>query len=391
MNSIEKLQKLCVITSGIRLWTGETVLKPEDIHLGQGGSLPPAQLASLGRLAIVPKQTMGKIITARNSFNYLMEKNAVPFLGGYAISVDQYKAIQPELDAAITALQTAINDFVSGYDAALEQWKADNPTYAASIARDALTAEQVRGRFGASYTVTRVMPLGDEESPEVAKAVEGIYGKLVREISLNAKNRLKNYRAKAEKSFMQSVKDTLRSFKTKLHSLSFINPKLGNFIAAIDKIIAGLPDQGKITGDDYIKLLSFFQLMANQTMIFELFDGSLDLDGYLAQAVADYKAATSPDPIGTSLNASAVSQTGDLHHVEDAEPKIAAVAFSNEDASGADFFNEEAAPADAPASVAAEAVNPAETVAVVPSAKPETAVPKKQDEVEPEPLENWWF
>jgi hypothetical protein len=401
MKSLEKLEKLAVITSGIRLWTGETTLKPEDFHLGEGGSLPDEQVASLGRLSIIDKQAMTKIEKGKNAFNYLMERNAVPFLGGYAVSIEQFRSIKPDLDAAVASIRDAIDDFVNNYDRVLTEWKEKNPLYAASIERDALTANQVRSRFDAFYTVTKVAPLDAEEEAQVAQAVEGLYGKLVHEINLNAKQQLKKYLDKKDQKFRQSVKDVLASLKQKLYSLSFINPRLTTFIDSVDKIIAALPLKGRIEGAHYFLVIAFFQLMSDKEQLYELLDGKVQLDAFIQNVISMHQ----PSPVVSSLTA--VSQ--DHNHVEDS-----AVTVSKDDQMAL-FFDEEPVSANAPAetSVSAEADVQTETAAseipaasipmvvnvmeedeeapaeAVEGVKPEPA--QEEPEAEPEPLENWWF
>ena len=68
LTSLDKLQRIAVITPQFRIWTGETVLKATDFIIGEGGELPDSEFASLGRKALIDKQHLNVFRNLRDNF-----------------------------------------------------------------------------------------------------------------------------------------------------------------------------------------------------------------------------------------------------------------------------------------------------------------------------------
>ena len=97
LTSLDKLQRIAVITPQFRIWTGETVLKATDFIIGEGGELPDSEFASLGRKALIDKQHLNVFRNLRDNFRKECGSIGLPFLGGFAVELSKLDELKPML------------------------------------------------------------------------------------------------------------------------------------------------------------------------------------------------------------------------------------------------------------------------------------------------------
>lgn len=284
----QKLERLAVIILNFRIWTGETILKEEDIRLGKGGELPPKTLASLGRKALINKERLTPFHTIRQRARRLIESRGVPFLGGYALDTACFKEIKPELDGLVGEFKFEIQKLVGEYDREIESWIRENPEYATSIKRDQLTAQAVEGRFHAGFTVNRVVPIDGEEQC-LEEEVDGLYGTLISKINIEAKAYLKNSLAGVN-SLTQRVRGTINSINEKLRSLAFLDLRIAKLQQLIESELAILPPSGTIAGNDFWRIYALMSILADKNTVEEVVSNQTPLDVIAA------KLSGSPQP-----------------------------------------------------------------------------------------------
>lgn len=284
----QKLERLAVIILNFRIWTGETILKEEDIRLGKGGELPPKTLASLGRKALINKERLTPFHTIRQRARRLIESRGVPFLGRYALDTACFKEIKPELDGLVDEFKFEIQKLVGEYDREIESWIRENPEYATSIKRDQLTAQAVEGRFHAGFTVNRVVPIDGEEQC-LEEEVDGLYGTLISKINIEAKAYLKNSLAGVN-SLTQRVRGTINSINEKLRSLAFLDSRISKLQQLIECELAILPPSGTIAGNDFWRIYALMSILADKNMVEKVVSNQTPLDVIAA------KLSGSPQP-----------------------------------------------------------------------------------------------
>ena len=110
LTSLDKLQRIAVITPQFRIWTGETVLKATDFIIGEGGELPDSEFASLGRKALIDKQHLNVFRNLRDNFRKECGSIGLPFLGGFAIELSKLDELKPLLDDYVQQFKTEIDN-----------------------------------------------------------------------------------------------------------------------------------------------------------------------------------------------------------------------------------------------------------------------------------------
>jgi len=281
LSNKEKLERLAVVILNFRIWTGETVLKEEDIKLGKGGELPPKNLASLGRKSLINKERLAAFHVLRQRARRLIEQRGVPFLGGYALDVSKFKEIRPELDGLVNEFKSEISKLVAEYDQEIESWIQKNPEYAISIKRDRLTAQAVEGRFHAGFTVNRVVPIDGEEQC-LEEEVNGLYGTLISKINIEAKSYMK-YALAGVDSLTQRVRGTITTIRDKLKSLAFLDGRVVKLQQLIDSELSMLPPSGMITGNDFWRIYALMSILADKDRVEEVVSNQTTIDAIAAK------------------------------------------------------------------------------------------------------------
>jgi hypothetical protein len=232
------------------------------------------------------------------AFKYLLRKYGVRFLGGFAMPLDLFKEIKPELDSAIKRIEDAVDLFVFNYDSEQRKWQDKNPKYAAAIARKALTKEQARERYSAGYTVTRVCPIDDDSAKaELESQVNGLYGEIIAGINKKARESLQKYQEDNEISSM--CKNTFTSMIERLRPLAFLDNRINVLIQHIGNVLAALPKKGKVIGGNYFLVISTMQTLSKRESVENLIEGKINLGAMAANSALMAQSSSRPVQVQT--------------------------------------------------------------------------------------------
>lgn len=272
LTNAQKLEKICVVTPQITIWTGETVLRDWDINLGEGGELPPKEFAKLGNKALINKERLKVFRNIRENFKRALSLKGVPFLGGYAIEVSQFASMKENLDSMIANFQAELENLCRNYDAVVDEWIQMNPKYATSIQQAKLPVEKVRGRFSASYAVNKVLPLDGEEET-LLQQVGGLHSVLMHEIRKEASEYLRKS-LMGNNKISQKARSVLKRITTKLDALAFLNPNVVTLSGILKTIDLTLPKKGYLEGEDFFKMYSLMSILSSQELTEKISQGS---------------------------------------------------------------------------------------------------------------------
>ncbi len=278
----QKIDRIAVVTPNFRIWSGESVLRESDIKLGQGGSIPPKEVAKLGRKALIDKMELLPFKQIKDRFVRLIHARGIAFLGGYAMDVDAYKCIKSDLDHYVEQFKAEVDNLCQNLDQLTDDWIAKNPDYADSIRADKKSSVQVRECFRAGFTVNRIQPLDDEEDrAALEKAVDGLYEKLMGEIAHDAKEYLtRSLTGNVE--ITQKARTVLNRIRSKLRSLKFLNPKISVLVELLGRVDAVLPQKGMLRDTAFLNMYSVMSTLSDPTTIEDVVEGKLSIVGLMA-------------------------------------------------------------------------------------------------------------
>lgn len=293
LTSLDKLQRIAVITPQFRIWTGETVLKATDFIIGEGGELPDSEFASLGRKALIDKQHLNVFRNLRDNFRKECGSIGLPFLGGFAVELSKLDELKPMLDDYVQQFKTEIDNLCANVERYFEDWREKNPKYAQNLLTDKKSVEDVRSRFKAGYVVNKVTPLeGETESLE--REVEGLYGVLLEGIREEAAKYLSTSITGSEE-VTQKAKAVIFRMMKKLQSLEFLNPEIRLLRRMIHSEAKLLPSKGKLRGSDYWRLFGLMTILSSQKLTEDIISGKSNISSLVGSYIPESAQSNQPE------------------------------------------------------------------------------------------------
>lgn len=250
-------------TPWVTSYTGSKKLTPEDIGI-KVSDLPPQDLASLGAMHTCDPKKLQPFESARNAQALACLEFGTRCLGGFAVPRDKAEACAQKLDAITEQFYEYKATFLSGFVLDREQW-ISLPAFAkwTDRIRERLhSAAYVDDRIQCGYEVFTIGSMSDlsddpaNPSPLAAgalRAANAIGMGALDEIAVLAK-------ALVRDSFMddgiqktevtQKILRPFRRMQDKLLALSFADPRLKDVGNYVSKVLASLPKQGKMSGQE---------------------------------------------------------------------------------------------------------------------------------------------
>ena len=271
------LKQLTAIRLDVAIWTARKKLSAADFG---SSDLPPEKLASLGSKRVCNPDDLRIFAALKARAVSLLERTGVRFLGGWAIPEAKTSAVVQELSRIGTAFEDAKASFLSRYDEAIRQWIAENPGWESLIAGSTVGVDTVRSRLGFGWQVFQVSPPRGKGKATVSNAlaneVGGLAGTLFDEIAKSATETWrKSYEGKTEVS--QKALSPLRTLRTKLTGLSFIEPRVMPVADLIQTALITMPAKGSIGGMPLYALHGVFGLLRDPVALVS--HGQRILDG----------------------------------------------------------------------------------------------------------------
>lgn len=283
-----KSEKLCVVIVDFRQWSGTTVLRETDFHLGEEGRLPPKEvIKQLGQKNILDPKLLERFNTIKaRAVRYLQEKG-VNFLGGYAVPLELASEVLARLDGYVHEYETAKADFINRYDAMVEDWIRQNPSFAHELLAAKKSRAEVDSKIYARYSVVRIQPIEEESQIERFNAdVDGLSERLLQMVAQTA-GKLSLGTLKGSKTTPIRPVPTLRKISSKLKGLSFLDAGINPIVDMIEALLAKVPADGRIAGPLFWETQAVVSVLADVERMKAIADGRLSLELWRENFVPD--------------------------------------------------------------------------------------------------------
>ena len=260
--------RLAIVVLNFRQWTGETVLNKEDFQLGQGGKLPPEQVAHLGSKRICNPEDLRIFASIKQRAVRLLESYGVPYLGGWAIPLEKSQEVLLTLDKYVKEYEVAKASFLQHYDQAVNDWIAQNPEFGSEILRSIKTKSHVESRIRSGYSVFKVQALNGKSSTFDA-AEAGLGETLLAEVAKTARELYKRSFAGKDQVTARAV-DPIRRIRARLAGLAFVDGGILPVINTIDSTLQSISKSGPYKGSDFYQLNSIVLVLCNEDRMRDL-------------------------------------------------------------------------------------------------------------------------
>lgn len=253
MKEITTLQKIICVTLDVHLWSGRAKLRASDIKMGDGGELPPDDLASLGSKKIVNPENIAKFEALKKEAERECSRVGIKFLGGFAIPDDKGKELAATLDEIGCRFAQEKQLLLDNYDTHIAEWVASHHGWESTIEGATLNRHEVDHKLQYGWQAFRITNAGEADAPDdvlnkgLATTAKGLSGQLYFEIT-QAAGQVMEKSLLGRDRLTQKIKSPFRALRSKLHGLSFIDKRVKPLVATIDHVLEQLPAAGPIEG-----------------------------------------------------------------------------------------------------------------------------------------------
>ena len=274
-NPVSVLDKLSVVTIHNTIWSGARRMRPEDIRLGDGGQMPPEDVATLGSKKICDPKSLNVFRALDSRMEAACFAVGARFLKGFAIPDTALTDLTVDLDGYVAEFEREKQAFLHKYDEDVEKWIAAHKDCEDVIRRSILPATEVERRLTAGYAVFRIgyAPVIQTEAV-LDNKVGGICDTLYREVETEARDVLQSaYSGNVTRRILYPITRLLQ----KLDGLSFLDAGIGRLVGALRPTLAGLQgiEGRRFTASEVTQVLSIVNLLTS-TAAMKKIAGGLD-------------------------------------------------------------------------------------------------------------------
>ena len=276
-NSIVPAEKLVIVSSRIRIWSGTIkVSREEDLPEIQG-QMPPKEIMSDGRKTLIKPIHFAGMENVRKRIDRSLKDEGFPYVGvGTAISRAKAEAFTKDLTGYEQDFQVALDDLCSHLPDFYQEMIDDaGPSWAEFLSQSRLTEDQVRRRCKFGMAIYRMA------APDVDDAM-GLYGATMDEAlpSMLASVRKDAYkildRVRGKTKMLQSQRQAVVKLVDKLKAFAFLDPRVGPTATGLRSVLDRLPQAKTLGEGDAAITVSVLQQLTHPRDILEHGTGVVD-------------------------------------------------------------------------------------------------------------------
>lgn len=264
-NQLETLERVDLVSIDCSIWSGRKRLRSDDIKLGAGGKLPPAQVASLGSKRIIDPEDLSVFHALKKRAERTCEAIGVRFLGGYAVPREKTEAVSQTLGEIAKSFTKEKEEFLQRYDGAVEAWVKQYPDFERQLRKELTPLEQVRTRIGFEYALYRVAGTATATG-HLGDQVGRLGSQLLREIAVEARELYEQSFAGSAGSDRKASRKSLgpiRRMREKLAGLGFLDSAVAPMVKTIDALFAAVPKTGPLEDALYDQALAIVLILSD--------------------------------------------------------------------------------------------------------------------------------
>lgn len=268
------LSGLVLVCPQIDIWGGTVSFDPRSqLSVTAREELPPQQLASNGRLHLIPTGShrnggpaspLATLTSKRKAVARRIRNTGFPFLGGMAIPQNIADEVLKDLALIEGEFQTAVDDFLLELPELFAQRQKEYPMWAEVLKKHQPEPTSLRDRF--RFHV-HMYAIGVPGSPEAAAHCQTTALKalpaLLAEIAIGAAEMLEKSFSNRTVEVTQKAVNPVRQLIAKLDAFSFVDPQVAPLVAVLNDHMRTIPRNGPLNAEQEKQLVVGLTMMAN--------------------------------------------------------------------------------------------------------------------------------
>lgn len=271
MSTNAVLPGLTMIKPLIELWSGTTQFDHRQVVSASArGELPPHELASNGRLSLVPPRTaLTSLLTVRKAVERLLRDKGFQLLGAFAVATDDLPEVMKELKELEVKFGLLVDELVASRTALYAQQQDAFPKWAALLKANEASEATIRSRCVFDVAVFEIAaPKEQTAADRLTKAAGNAYPALLESIAKDAEQRLDAVLKLGEVN--QRSVNPVRELIDKLDTFSFMDGSVAPLVAALRGQMGLLPHNGKLSISELGIFVSVLQTLTDPSRLLTL-------------------------------------------------------------------------------------------------------------------------
>lgn len=306
MSTTTVLPGLTIVRPLIEVWSGTVKFDHRQVVSDAARlELPPSELASDGRLSLVPARTaLTRLLSTRKSVERLLKDKGFQLLGGYAVATSDLTEVMAELAGLEQHFNLLVDDLVDNRALLYAEQQTKFPKWASLLKANEASEATIRARCVFDVAVFEVAaPQEQSAATRLTKAASNAYPALLDTIAADAEARLEAVLKIAEVN--QRSVNPVRELVDKLDTFSFIDSSVGPLVSALRSQMALLPANGKLTIAEMGTFVSVLQTLADPSRLLQF--GKKAITATSSQPLLDLRPAD-PMPVEVIPVVEAIAQ-----------------------------------------------------------------------------------
>lgn len=270
MSTTTVLPGLTIVRPLIEVWSGTVKFDHRQVVSDAARSeLPPSELASDGRLSLVPGRTaLTKLLSTRKGVERLLKSKGFQLLGGYAVATSDLPEVMAELANLEQQFNVLVDDLVINRVDLYAEQQTKFPKWADLLKANEASEATIRARCVFDVAVFEVSaPQEASAATRLTKAASNAYPALLETIAAEAEDRLEAV-VKLPDVNQRSV-NPVRELIDKLDTFSFIDASVAPLVSALRGQMALLPHNGKLSMSEMGTFVSILQTLADPSRLLQ--------------------------------------------------------------------------------------------------------------------------
>lgn len=247
---------------------GGVKLQAQDITLGDGGKLPPDQVARLGTKLVIDPSELAVFGTLVKRAERVLLAQGLRFMGGYAVPNEYIDSVLVELRKVEVDFRDALRDLTNRYNDIVNDWIGKNSEFADAIRRSVLPVDEVEARCHFRFRVYGItVPEGVDASATAASEVATMGDTLLDEVAVEVREIIRDSIDGKPPKIKITILRRIEPVRRKLKALAFLDRDVKPVLDDLNAFITGVPDKGPIEGSTYHWMVGVLTMLADPVKV----------------------------------------------------------------------------------------------------------------------------
>lgn len=269
----QHLDEVLLFVLDVRLFHGNRKVKPDDLADALDVDVSQDEVFTLGVKRVFDKEFVNKLNRVKAAMERVCASVGTPFLSGFAIPEAKADAAADELESLVRNGNDLKAEILANFNAICRDYAMRHSKWKDVIERNSFSETYVRDRIHFGWRAIKVSA-GREDgliSEGLRAEVGGLLGSLLAGVA-KAASRFIDESLTGREAVTRKALRPLVAARDKLSGFVFLDSRVQPLCTVIDRILASMPEEGRIEGIHLSNLIGMASILTKPVMALEVGD-----------------------------------------------------------------------------------------------------------------------